>query len=67
MVFSRLFIFAAQTIASNPKVRKQALDYAKNSWVKAEPKIRETSKKINDVAKEVSLETPPDKDFFGFL
>ena len=62
MVFSKLLFYAAQTIVSNPKVREKALNIAKNSWEKVEPKVSKTSKKINDVLNETSDDVSAKKD-----
>ncbi len=66
MALSRLLIFAAQTLASNPKVRKKAMGLAKDSWEKVEPKVKNASKKINDVAAKTSEEISPRQDPLGF-
>ena len=67
MALSRLLIFAAQTLASNPKVRKKAVGLAKNSWEKVEPQVKNASKKINDVAEKTSEEISPTEDPLGFV
>ena len=66
MVFSKLLFYAAQTIASNPKVREKALDVAKKSWEKVEPKVTKTSKKINEALNETSDQVSVKKDPVAF-
>ena len=67
MALSRIFLMAARTIASNPRLRKELGKAAQKSYEKAKPYIKETSEKVQRAAQDAAKKSPPEKDFFTFM
>ena len=57
MALSRIFLMAARTIASNPRLRKELGKAAQKSYEKAKPYIKDTSEKVQKAAQDAATES----------
>ena len=67
MALSRLLFMAARMVASNPKLRNEALKAAEKSYTKAKPYIKKANENLKEAANEAAQKSPPKENISKFM
>ena len=67
MALSRLLFIAARMVASNPKLRNEALKAAEKSYSKAKPFIKKANENLSEAVNEAAQKSPPKENISKFI